>query len=76
MRPVIKVEGAGNFEKFGEIRQINEAYHLFDGIGNLVATCPRPQPLATFAFDCGAISVHHNYDLRAAEGYENRKTRR
>ncbi len=41
-------------------------YVLHDPEGTHVATCADPRPLASMAFDSGAQSVKHAYDLREA----------
>lgn len=71
----IEIHAAGNFRddrskaRIATVECLNAPviFVLYDDHQTHLATCSSPKPLARHAFDCGALSIHHDYDLRLAE---------
>ncbi len=64
----VKVVGSSGRINGGvcEIKPNNGSFDLFVG-EELIATCEYSKKLSSWAFNNGAFTVHHNYDLKLAE---------
>lgn len=61
------VKASDVHERPARITHGSEGFGLWDG-GALVATCTSAKRLADWAFENGARSVRHDYDLAIADG--------
>lgn len=65
-----EVSSCGQVPQDGEVTIYfnGETFDLFDDLGRLIAECASAKRLSDYAFDNGAQSVKHDYDLKLSDG--------